>query len=37
MYGKNTSSTLYYCINEIGVGKVLDYIGVPYKVKENEL
>jgi hypothetical protein len=31
-----THPQLYnYCINEIGVGKVLDYIKVPYKSKEE--
>jgi 3'-phosphoadenosine 5'-phosphosulfate sulfotransferase (PAPS reductase)/FAD synthetase len=26
-----------YCINQLGVGKVLDYINVPYKERKNEL
>jgi 3'-phosphoadenosine 5'-phosphosulfate sulfotransferase (PAPS reductase)/FAD synthetase len=35
---KKTHPILWnYCIDELGIGDVLDYIHVPYEIKENEL
>jgi len=35
---EKTHPQLYnYCINQLGVGKVLDYIKVPYQIKKDEL